>query len=885
MRNEPPRYWETWEPSTSDLPAGLRELARYVSPEALNDVRWDDDLDPHRLVADREHRRPMAALLYERLARRPVAFWGDPWVPDATGQRIRHPWLLVNGQQQGTCLDFATTYAAMCLDSSIPPLIVLTLGQDGRGHAFVLLTPGRDPHPAVPVGEEGLAPGFDATSADGVLELGADSWRRLEAGLRTNALLPIDFARLAKEPVPELDVAAERAREHVCSAREAGDAVYLVDVAWLHEGGGVAPFHPPTGQAPIQRYVPGGRSPFEPYAGQRTILDELDGQSGTVVLHGESGTGKSTVARHLAFRTQFGAAWFLNASEPQALINSLCQASLAEDDPGLPVEDLVDREGFAEQARQRLLEAESDWLVVIDNADGDPAKLERWLPRPNPDRPKGVRQLVLVTTTNAAWSNLYDYPVNRLERVDEEEAAGQLPGPELVDLAGGLPLLFDSFGRLAAATGWNGARIAARGEERDDGESREVHAGAATLWVAAAEAIGADSEILAAAAAAAYLPPDDQPLAVHRAEPADGDSDRTTRRLAELGLVDVDSEAESLRMHRLVGAAIRDDLQRREPSVCDKVAQRIASDEEAVESYELLDDHGDLGTIENLESWLETINRRTKEADALLGVAMHGVAQLLELHGHTHRSGECFKRAERHVADDEKRRARGLHGQARTVNQHYRGDRVRLREALGWAGEAKALRERSDPPAFAASLAMEGLLEQKLADFSGDGETTSKLLQKALGTLEQAYDLLREQLEEKHGPARLRLDPELARRYFNLAGINVRLAQARPEEAKKHLDEAWKVYTFVEERRREIYSRSAIHPHVAACVIGRAYVHYFRAIFVPAGKEARTRLLRQATEATNDALKMRQAQEGSLDGAEVRKCVDFLLKVTVERRS
>lgn len=877
----PPRYWEMWEPPAADLPSGLRDLAGYVAPEALEDVKWGDGLDPGRQAAGAGGEEEMAALLYGRLARQQVAFWRDPWLPDPAArgirQRIRHPWLLVHGQQQGTCLDFATTYAAMCLGASIPPLIALTLDLTGNshGHAFVLLTPGRSPHPAAPAAEQNFAPGFGETGSAGVLEL--ISWRRFEGALDAGRALPVDFSTGAGGKAPGFDRAIADAREHLAAAREAGEAMWLVDVAWLQNNGHIAPLEPPATRAPIRRYIPGGRIPIEPLASQRRAIAALADRSGTVAVHGGAGTGKSTVAREIAFGAQFGAAWFLNASDPQALINSLCQAALANDGDGRGrVEDLLDREGFAENARQRLLEADDDWVVVIDNADGDPTKLTRWLPRPNPDRSEGVRQLVLVTTTNPAWHNLQDLPVETLEPAGEDEAAGRLPGPELIDLAAGRPLLFDAFDRLAAATGWDGARIAAA-RDGDAEIGKGVDAGAATLWGAAVEAIGDERDVLRAAARAAYLPPDGQPLAVHGAT-------GSVRRLADLGVVDIDDGDRSLRMHRLVGAAVRDDLERREPQICDEATQRIASDVEDVATYEQLDDRGDLDTIAHLESWLGQIDGRTDEPSSRLGIAMHGAAQLLELHGHTRRSGELYRKADRHLVDDEKRRARSLHGQARTVNQHHRRDPVRLREALQWSRQAEQMRREADPPAVAASLAMQGLLEQKLADFPGERETTTGLVEKALATLEDAYERLYKQLAESSERETLRLDPELARRYFNLAGIHIRLARARPGEAGALLDRAGEIYADVEARRREIYNRD-VHPHIAACVIGRAYVDYFRAVLVPAGREQRTKWLRQATEATISALVMRQAQEGSFDGDEVDKCVDFLLKIAVERRT
>lgn len=872
---EPPRYWEPWEPSALDLAPGLRELARYVAPEALRDIKWGNGHLPI-VSAQAEDEQAVIVRLYERLAHEPIDFWRDAWLSDAPlhgiRQRIRHPWLLVHGRQ-GTCLDFATTYAAMCLEASIPPLLALSLNPDQQaGHAFVVLTPGREENPWASIGIDGRADGFAGTGTDGVAQLA--SWDELEAAIDAGTMLAVDFSRGVGEDPPPFATAQARCRDHLRAARDGDDELWLVDVAYL-QSNGLEPFDPPATRAPIRRYVPAGRARFDPFDSHAAVFAELETSSGTVVLHGESGTGKSTIARELASRTQFGAAWFLNASEPQALINSLSQAELSSRRDELRVQEQADREGFAEQARQRLLEADDDWVVVLDNADGDPAKLAHWLPRPNPRRSPGVRQLVLVTTTRAEWRELYDFPVLMLEPVEPEEAARHLPGAELAELAAGRPLLFDAFRRLAAATEWDAARIAACG----DAPAGNADPGAAALWAAARRALDGEDAIVALAAAAAYLPPDRQPLDVHEALLPDADVDAAARRLDDLGLASLDPQSGDLRMHRLVGAAVRADLQQREPARCDKLVQRIATDERA---YALLDDHGDLAAVTQLEGWLGQLDGRTDEGSQPLGVAMHGIARLLELHGHTRQSGTRYQKADRHLQGDAPRLARGLHGRARTINQHHAKDPIQLRLALAWARKAEASLRDSDPMAAAASLAMQGLLLQKLADFPRQEETTLGLLHEALGILDDAYDRLETHLLASSDPEHVRLDPELARRSFNLAGIQIRLAREEPGKAEAYLDGAWEVYTDVGARRRDIYGRD-IHPHIAACVIGRGYVSYFRALLLPATRAQRTRWLRDATKATLSALEMRETQEGSLDQDEVMKCVRFLVKVAVAR--
>src|SRR5262249_6991045 len=125
-------------------------------------------------------------------------------------------------------------------------------------------------------------------------------------------------------------------------------------------------------------------------------------------------------------------------------------------------------------------------------------------------------------------------------------------------------------------------------------------------------------------------------------------------------------------------------------------------------------------------------------------------------------------------------------------------------------------------------------------------------------------------------------DPELARSHFNLAGVRIRLAQEEPDRAGLHLDLAQGVYEAVQNRRQAIYGRPQ-HPHIAACVIGRAYVGSYRSLLLAGSEAQRSDWLRDATLRTTEALNMRQAQEGSVDGDEVAKCVRFLAKVALAR--
>ena len=838
-RGAQPTSWPLWKRQDRHY----AQLARYVSAPALVGLR----LVPQHSATDADADRRLAQELYETLCQRQIGAAREPWVAAAAHQQIRHPdWLVREG---GNCLDVALTYGAMCLEGRVGAMLALTPPHVIPGHAFVVLTPGRL-HANPGLGEPRVLPGLLPRSEreDGVTRV-ADVGE-LHAAIANGSVLAVDCARATgSSPASFADAIA-------AANNQLEEGLVLIDVPWLQTLRGMAPLPAPAKRPTIALHVPGGQDRFDDYRAHRDLVAQLAKLSGTVVLIGPPGQGKSTIARQIALDAPYGAGWFLNASEPQALINSLAEAELSELGDASEKLENPDRAAFAEGARTRLSLASDRWVVVLDNADGDPAELAPHLPAPGPD------QLVLITTTKTAWERLPGLTIRPLRPIDDGDVARVLGSSDIDHLVQGRPLLLYAFKRLMNSTACSAAGIARKGAGVTRGDR-----GPAALWATLRDWHGFDDHARQASLHAAYLPPDHRPRTSSSSSPAA--TRMTTDVLVDGGLLTREVTG-ILRMHRLFGTAVRDDLEARCPQACDEAVLRIATTPAAID---LLDGHGDLATITRLAERLLRRDAAMTDTDAKLGGALHAVAALLELHGHVGPSGDVYGRAERHLEYVPAKLADCLHARARTVYRLFPKDESRLRAALEFSRRARNI---GSEQAGGRYLAMQGLIMQKLAAFPTDGVTTTDLLHDALAVIEEADRLRR---------ARTDISPaELARSQFNRAGIRIELAQAERRKAATYLDTAERVYTDVLKRRKRIFQRD-VHAQIATCIVGLGYVDYYRAMLLAATPVERSTRLRDATNHAVDALRQSELLEGLVDLAESKKVARFFAKVSLARHA
>jgi hypothetical protein len=861
----PPQYWDKWD---TNEPA---QLAKYATTDIASATLRAGDLEDLRTTGAgrREANVLIAEQLYERIRAARVPYSLYAWEPTG-GQRIRDAaWIL---EESATCLDLALLYAGMCINRRLRPYIALLDPTDRRtvGHAIVLVDPAE--------GADLNGPGAISDPVTTVAAM-SDKQRR--------QMFAVDITLATRGRDQPFSEACAAANSHLDSPSFA--QISIVDVVSLQRSD-----MPPL-RRPLVRSRPALRPNLpEPLAFHRfdtraAVHRRLLGARGTVVLHGPSGTGKSTLALQVARSVDDDCGWFLAATDPSTLQTALAHAEARESDPEMTVSEPADVAALASAARQRLSDSETAWVVVIDNADSDPGRLERWLPHPNPH----LGQAVIITTTNDQWLGRgRGYIEESLQPLDPEEVRVLVQGSDaLVDLIAGRPLLAVAFRELVATE--PGALAEVEAIAATPGDNLAEWAGPTAYWRGV---LLARPEVRSAAEHLAWLAPDsiDRRLAAALAG-----SDDIITALVDLGVLAPRVGARALTMHRLVGGAIR-----RNQSQADRraVAFEVARSEAALNQ---IDQFGDQETMENLTT---EISAPVEDGglDAAIGVALARVARGMELLGFGQRAVDVYRAAIPHLRQSTSYEGRellaeALHGSARGVKDYETGRDdldARLVEAMLLASEARTIRAGlPDEPVghrevlVARSDAMVGVLRKEQRRFPKQGETELAILIEAKTTLEQSYETRQRWLTPSGHP-----HAEVARALYNLAGIRIDIAKlADRNEAEAWLDESEAIYRDVLAQRTVLYPRGQ-HPHVAACHNGLGIVDYYRAILlapkedwsqeqVNAWEIRRNGWLRSAMEHVLKALADRQDLDGDLDLEEASESFSMLSKITFARQT
>lgn len=295
----PPSRWPVWDPAHD----GYAALARYVTTAALPGLGLTiDDTDVGHGVNARARRLALLGELWERLLLARYRYNCEPWTP-ARGQRVRDPRMI--HRSAGTCLDIAVMFAAMCKDAGLRPYLVVLRdeAQGGSDHAMVLVDLGAHANDA-----DSLAPpvSCEVSDEEHVYVRASESPCWEEDG----SAVAIDVVRALVaigHPEGEAFAEASAAGEHLLlDPRRYGEAL-LVDVVALHaESYRELPAQDEAARPTIYPKLP-SMPAFVEYESRLELRAWLAGKRGLVVLHGESGVGKSTLAAMVA-REEIGRA-------------------------------------------------------------------------------------------------------------------------------------------------------------------------------------------------------------------------------------------------------------------------------------------------------------------------------------------------------------------------------------------------------------------------------------------------------------------------------------------------------------------------------------------------------------------------------------------------
>lgn len=906
--------WPRW----SITEAGYAGIAAYTPiepPRRLQFARADAWMRTHGtdgkpLPGRVDHARELLRDLYAEFRARGYTYniEAEPWSVDQGRSAVRDPFAIAHGS--GTCLDFAVMFAAVCKLNLLRPIVLLLerekdapdgTGKQGEAHAIVVvdLFAGTDQ----PWGEAGygdpwhvalnplLGPGNppDAVPAGAKAAASAVAWSdaAVHHGWRLGdrfVAIDVTAAARAAQPLGSEFAAACRGGEALLRAKDPGRTV-AVEIIGANTSG-VAEFAVSAEGAErraLHTDLPAPAGDFLRFP-SRTGHEETFAPGHRIVLLGRSGSGKSWLARHVAGQADDGFGWWLDASSRSTLVGWLADAHSRE--LGLSTTQTRtkdDQQSLAEGAVRRLDEADGSWVVVYDNADGDPEEIDKLLPA----RPK-ENQLLIVTTTNRAW----DRPGWRVVMVDAVPPAElaehfkQSWNEQVRGLLGGLPLLAAATKTFAATVGrqWWEIEPPHEGDMPVDVPAR--------IWTAAVRCLGAEDPVCRAAQAVAWLPPVTVPVAA-LAEIVPG-SDGAAEQLTGYGLADAVVGSTDLRMHRLFSGAIRDvgTFVRGQRETDDFLAASAVLRAES--SLNLLALHFDRRTIDALHgavtaTWREPYQRAVDLHRLGVAVERHdpeGAADFLTLARalvgapiEGTEENECV----RINVDGLRSLARPA---ARKLGRNASSEEVEaaVDQAIAWCIEAEELcagrAEDHWPMTLARTQALHGIAVRGKGGLhkNRDRRRATELFEQSRVLLEESYRI-RQVLDGGKGGF------DVDRAQFNLAGLEVEFAQVdRRSKAGEHLAAARRHYTEVlEARRRRL--RSDDYEDVACCHNGLAIVEYYTAVLVDQTPVEQARSLRSAAAYATKAadIRVRLQPQNSYDGADASKSVALLAKISLAR--
>ena len=342
-------------------------------------------------------------------------------------------------------------------------------------------------------------------------------------------------------------------------------------------------------------------------------------------------------------------------------------------------------------------------------------------------------------------------------------------------------------------------------------------------------------------------------------------------------------------MHRLFRSAVRESALSEGESAQAALVARLLSSEQVRRVMESAAD------VDSAREMAQILDASPDAGTALPG--LYELARLFERHSTASDSAEWYGKFAHRAGwrsaggvphDRLLNVANALVGMARAAMRSLSGEREDPRhlpvvaEAIGWTEEAERLcRDRNGidcERAASHAKAMRGLLLRKRASLEKeDGPVKLDFLRQAESALRESYEERRHQFED---PV---TSPELDRSQFNLAGLEIRLAQADSEDrTAQHLAEAWHHYTEVLDTRQKRYRTDELE-EVACCVNGQAITAYYQAVLLEGTWVEKAALLRTAASHAGEAVAIRQALAGTADDLNTSKSLVLQAKIALAR--
>jgi hypothetical protein len=458
-------FWPPWPRSDE------KALAHYVLPKLAESVR----LGLNRFdYLERRQYQGLVKGIYETVLSLDLRYAYEPPHPHPAQQRLRDPRAVRLGAQEGTCIDLALLFAALCLGMGLVPLIVIV-----EGHAFVavslryrydeldkLADIRADPAEGDgPWTRQGILVAGDAAQLKALIDDGYYLAVECTGFAHSTVLDPampegrgrvdgrLDFARAIEAGPEQLDVSSRR-------------FLFAIDPAVLQDRYGYTPYMPPASQVPqLVTHFDGLFDQHALFAGRAEALDRLTsliqpGAKGRLLVLGDSGIGKTALVvnwlRSLLKREDLWVAYHIISRQPAldsageaSLLRSLCQQLMRF----RFAPDSIPRELDALRLKylELLTNYKSDFplAVVVDGLD----EAKGWRPDSTNHIPKSLPDNVFFVASARPIAD-YDWE-SKLQFNDSEVLElGALSNDDVV-------MLMRAAGGAAAALAENGAFVQA----------------------------------------------------------------------------------------------------------------------------------------------------------------------------------------------------------------------------------------------------------------------------------------------------------------------------------------------------------------------------------------------------------------------------------------